>query len=369
MNDHVTAMTKCGGKHSDAAAIRKPRAMRARATLLALASALGALGGSSAFAQVASTATSYQPAEWARIVAAAKKEGRVTFYSAPPPAITQLLVDGFKAAYPEISVEFARLASGEAMAKLGQERAGKLDGADLWLGTEVSWFTDRAKEGALIKIAGPASVTWPSRYLREGMVVIAGVEPMVIPYNKKLVPVPPKGYLDLLKPEFKGRMGTSELAATNVVAFYDWLEKTQGADYLTRLKAQNPRLYAGSVPTGQAVASGEIVLSAHGIPTATKPLMQQGAPIDYVVTNPAFGFEYALGVLGWSRRPNAALLFADHLMSLQTQTAWHSRGEGASPLPGIKGSLDVSTISAYDAAAYPADVVNRFRERWTKIFK
>lgn len=311
----------------------------------------------------------YQPAEWAKVVAAAKKEAKVTFYSAAPPAITQLLVNGFKAAHPDIAVEFQRMVAGEALAKLDQERAGKLDGADLWLTTEVSWSTDRAKEGSLLKIAGPASANWPGRFLRDGAVVIAGVEPYIILYNTKLVASPPKGYADTLRPEFKGRMGTSELAATSSVAFYDWLEKTQGAEFLVRLKAQDPRLFNGAVPAAQAVSSGEIALSAHGIPTATRPLMQLGAPIDYIVPNPAFGIEWALSVLGWARRPNAALVFADYLMSLNAQTAWHGAGGSASPLPGIKGSLDASTINAYNAAAYPPDLVKSYRDRWTRIFK
>lgn len=310
-----------------------------------------------------------QAGDWNGIVAAARKEGKVLFYTGQPVPVANRIVTGFKKAYPDIAVEVVRGPSGEVLAKVDQERAAGIDGADLFASTEVAWFTDRAAEGKLLKPSGPAARNWPAQYLLNGSVAIVGSNPFIIVYNKNLVPTPPKSYADLLRPEFKGRLGTTELASTVVVAWYDWVEKTQGADFLQKLKAQNPRLYNGSVPLSQAVASGEVAAAAFGVPDATLPLMEQGAPIAFLVPNPGMGNLWGMAALSWSRRPNAAMLFADYMMSVEGQTLWHGRGESASPLTGIPGAIPLSTITPYDPAKYPPAVVAKYREAWSRIFK
>lgn len=310
-----------------------------------------------------------EPAAWARVVAAAKKEGRVVLYSGLTISVTTRIAEGFKKAYPDIPIEFVRATSGALLARIEQEKVSSVDGADVWFTSEVKWFIDRAKENALLKPAGPSVARWPGRYLREGAVAVIGIEPFTIVYNKNLVSNPPRGYADLLKPEFKGKLASTELAATANIAWYDWLEKTQGPEYLPRLKAQAPKLFNGATPIVQSVASGEAAIGVHAVPTATKVLTDQGAPLVTVVPNPGLGISYAMGLLGWSKRPNAAQVLADYVLSPEGQTVWHSSGESASPLTGIPGSLPISTIVPWDVDAYPPEVVAKYREHWNKIFK
>jgi iron(III) transport system substrate-binding protein len=310
-----------------------------------------------------------QDAAWAGILAAARKEGRVTYYSAAPPAPMARMVEGFKKAYPDVAIEAQRMPSGPLMSKLDQERAARAEGADIANSTEVGWFAARGREGSLLKPAGPAARGWPAKYLLEGAVAIAALEPFIITYNTRLVPNPPRGYADLLRPEFRGRIGLSELASVAVIAWYDWVEKTQGAGYLAKLRAQNPKLYVGTVPIGQAVASGELAVGGYGVPTATKSLKDAGALVDYLVPKPGLGIRYGVAAFSWAKNPNAALVFLDYIMSREGQMAWNSSGETASPLPNIPGSLDAASIDPYDPALYPPDVEKRFREEWSKSFK
>lgn len=340
-------------------------AARRAATVASIA--LACAGSTSAWAQ--SLAANYQPAEWAKIVAAAKKEGKVYFYSAQVVPLLQRIVAGFKKANPDIEIEATRGPSGELVTKLTAERANNLDGADVFLSTELLWFLERAREGGLRKPAGPSAPAWPSAYVREGTMVIGAVEPITILYNKAQVPNPPRGYADLLKPEFRGKIGVVELGSTGVIAWYDWLEKTQGSDYLVKLKAQNPKMYTVSSTLVQGVAAGEVQVGNMGNVTGTKPLIEKGAPVDFVVPNPGLGIVYAMAALGWSRRPNAALVLMDYLMSVEGQTVWHGRGEAASPLRGIPGSLDVSTITPWPLDAFNPEAVRKYREHWTAIFK
>lgn len=317
----------------------------------------------SAFAQA-------KPAgNWNAVVAAAKKEGKVHFYTGQIAPVAERLVAGFRKVYPDIAVETVRGPSGQVLARVEQERNSGTEGADFFLSTEVGWFDEQARAGRLLKPFGPAAKDWPGQYLHEGATVIGGLEPYVIPYNKTLVPNPPRGYADLLRPEFRGKLGTTELASTVLVAWYEWLEKTQGPDYLPKLKAQNLKFYVGSTPTSQALASGEIAVAAFAVPTSMTALIEQGAAVNYVVPNPGFGVTYGMAALGWSKRPNAALVILDYFMSVDGQSAWHNRGDSASPRPGIKGALQASSINTWDPTKYPPEVVKASRERWTKLMK
>jgi len=311
----------------------------------------------------------YDPNRWPATVAAAKKEGSLALYSILPPQLGDRVIAAFRKLYPEISVEVSRGPTGQLITRMEQERAAGINGADVFISTELPWYVARAKEGRLLKPAGPGLSGWPADQLPEGAAVIAGLEPYTIMYNRKLVPTAPKSYADLLRPEFKDRIGTVELAATATVEWYDWLEKTQGGDYLRKLRAQNPKLYASVQPMAQAVASGEIAVATYGNVSSVTALASQGAAIGYVVPNPGRGYQYVMGALGWSKRPNAALVFVDFIMSREGQAVWHGTGEGASSRPDIPGSLSLTTITPMNAAAYPPEVVKRFTEYWLKIFK
>ena len=153
-----------------------------------------------------------------------------------------------------------------------------------------------------------------------------------------------RSYRDLLKPEYTGRVGASDMVAETVFAYYEWLEKTQGNDFLGRLAGLQPKFYTGAVPNAQSTGSGEIAATLFSVPTVVMPLIERGAPMKMLIPQPALGIRYAGGILGWTKRPNAAQVLNDYLMSPRGQAVWHGRGESASPLPNIPGSPDANAI-------------------------
>lgn len=320
-----------------------------------------------AFAQQKPT---YQAAAWEKVLAAAKKEGAVRFYTAALPATTDRIAAGFRKKYPEIAIETFRAAAGQLMPRVDQERLNNSDGADVLISTEVSWYPLRAKENQLVVPIGPAVQQWPAQHVGEGgRYVIGGYELFVIPYNKTAVKTAPTSYADLLKPELAGKLGTIESMSQSLAAWYDWLEKTQGSDYLPKLRAQNPKLYLSGAPIAQAVASGEIAAGVFATVSAVRPMMNVGAPVDFAVPNPAFASIFDVGVLGWSKRPNAALVFMDYVMSMEGQTVWHGTGDSASPLNGVPGAMKTGSLVPFNPENYPPDVVKKYNDRWMRIFK
>lgn len=343
-----------------------PRRPRVVATVALASLLLGVTSCGSSPEEMAADAGSDVGSEWDEIVQMAKDEGSVSLYSAQAPQTLERIKGCFEEEYPDISVDAVRGTSGDLLSRIDQERQSGSDGADVWVTTELAWFKERSDEGALLAPQGPAAEDWPEEYL-DGETVIAGVEPLIISYNTDLVTTPPAGYEDLLSPDLQGKVGTSELAATVISAWYAWLEETHPG-YLEDLANQNPRLYVGSVPISQAVASGEIAASAYGIPTAVEPLIKEGAPIDYVVPDPSFGVSYGTAAFGWSQQPNAALVLIDFLMSADGQECWHGAGESASPLGDVPGALDIDSIEPWDYTEFSEDDAAQLEQEWNSLF-
>ncbi len=310
-----------------------------------------------------------QAADWSKIVVAAKAEGKVVIYGSPVPATMARISADFEKANPGIVVEYHRMIGASFFNKMEQDRKGQVDGADATVTPEVAWLEDAAKDGALRPLAAPSAKGWPSSHMLGGMAPVLAVAPYVLAYNVNIVKSPVTGYRDLLRPEFKGRVGVPDPTAEAQVAFYDWLEKTQGADFLLQLAAQSPRIYSGSIPMTQSAAAGEIAVTSSTVLDLVNPLIAQGAPLKTVVPAASIGFAYAGAVVGWAKRPNAAQVYLDYLMSPRGQVIWHGRGESASPLPNVAGSLDVKTIALYDRKLYPVEVLTAYRQKWNKLFR
>ncbi len=307
-------------------------------------------------------------ADWAKITEAAKKEGKVVVYTTTAPAVHERIKVDFEKAYPGIVMDAVRVIGNMINTRVEQERgAGNIEG-DAIITSELVWSADAAKKGVLRVPVGPNAQAWPESSLRQGAVPLLGVNPFVLVYNTTLVKTPPTSYQDLLKPEFKGKIGSTALVGDLNVGWYDWMEKTQGAGFLAKLAAQNIKTYPGAVAPTQGVASGELAINMWTVFSVTNPLLDAGAPIKTVVVNPSYGAAYGGGVVAGSKRPNAALVFMDYMMSVRGQTQMVGKGEMASALPNVPGSLDIKAVTLHDDDKYTPDVVSAFKVKWNALF-
>lgn len=310
-------------------------------------------------------------AAWEKVVATARQEGRLFLYSSVPTPITDQIKKDFEAAYPGIVLEYQRFNSATLLSKVDQERSTGADGGDVLITTEVGWADARVKDGSAKAHAGPDARNWPKQFLHGGVVPVLALEPVCIAYNVNLVKNPPTGYLDLLKPEYRGKVGVLDIqAATLVAAFYDWLPKAYGADYLEKLAGNGAFIYASAPNAAQSVGSGEYEIAGFVNTASGKPIQDRGAPIRLVVPQPAFGTRYVGLALGWAKRPNAAQVFMNYVMSVRGQTAWAGKGDAASPLPNIPGSIEGGqTLVVYDPAPFTPEAVKTQVAKWNQLFK
>lgn len=309
-------------------------------------------------------------ANWQKIVAAAKQEGTVFIYYQTVAPLMDRVIKDFEAAYPEIKVGSKRqVQPAEHMAHIENEKRLKIEGADISQYANAIWYRDKAAENFFLKPVGPALAEYPKAKLLYGAVPVIAVQPFFPAYNTNLVKTPITSYRDLLKPEFTGKLGASDMVAETVFAYYEWLDKTQGPDFLEKLAAQRPKLLVGTVPITQGTASGEFSATVMSIFAIANPLIAVGAPIKPVMTNPMFASEDVMAVLAHAKHPNAALVFLDYIMSRRGQTAWNGKGETASVIPGIPGSLDANTLQPWDVFRYTPEFQKEYLVKWNKLFK
>ena len=102
-----------------------------------------------------------------------------------------------------------------------------------------------------------------------------------------------------------------------VASYLRVLGEPSGAARVGRVCTAVP--YRGRGLSAQLVASGEIPLLVNAYNNNMETLKKNGAPVDWKPLAPAFGQASGIGVARHSRRPHAALLFAEFVLSKEGQ--------------------------------------------------
>ena len=271
-------------------------------------------------------------AEDAALIAAAKREGSVVWY-------TTQIVDqfarpaaaAFEKLYPGIRVVLSRTNATTAAIKiLNENRAGK-NQADVFDGTVT--VVPLKKDGYVLRYVPETVTHWPAQYRDpEGYWVATNIYVLTPAYNTRLIPpgTEPKTWQALLDPKYRGRMlwGAS-LSSSAAVGFIgtvlDEMGEVKGLDYLTALQKQ--KIASSDVSARQVldqVIAGEYAIALqifnhHAVISAKK-----GAPVKWIPLQPATGVLSVVSIAKAAPHPNAAKLFEDFLVSKDGQKAYQA---------------------------------------------
>lgn len=278
------------------------------------------------------------------LIAAARKEGHVTYYSSTNPALSKTLADAFNELYPEISVDIVRLATGPLAQRYAAEMEANSVVADiLQMGDKIiledgfdkGWFADLTDL--------PAHEAWPASFKSPSFAVVS-VYPDTITYNTNRVKNDeiPRHWEDLLDPRWRGQILMVDVR--NVPQTVSWAAYMQDRipEFLQRLRAQEPRYITSTVPGTQMLAAGEASLLIPNLRMVSYSLIQQGAPIDDSTPEPVTGWGSMLAITKDAPNPNAARLFSSFILSPAGQ-AILSKDVAASPLGNVEGALPLSS--------------------------
>jgi iron(III) transport system substrate-binding protein len=331
---------------------------------LGLAGTLVSCGGNQASGELASDS-------WDEVVAAAKEEGKVNFYTGMAEIQNTRLVKAFNAQYPEIVVNVQR-GAGEMTPRVESEMSSGTPGADVFALADPNWFKQKGEE-SFLPVSGPATTDWSSDgWAREGLAPVVTATPNAIfVWNTDIFPDGFKDWDDFLAPQVKGKIGLRTDVTKSVAGYLDMMETSLGEGYLRSLGKQAPKVYPSVVPMTQAVASGEVGVTNASLPPTVYELKQNGAPIEsFVPNNPGYAMEFGIAPLTNSRNPNAAALFTDFSISEKGQEAVNGDGFGASMgLDDISGALDLSGSTMMDSSKYDAASIDEWNAKLKEYYK
>lgn len=267
------------------------------------------------------------------LVAGAKKEGKVVWYTALAGGSYKDLARAFEAKYG-VPVDTYRGASRDLIAKVLAETQAKRNLVDVVESSPPLLMLMRA-----MKRLTPFNLPHLARFSAEAREDAGGgavfwatdrESYMGFGYNKIRLPATavPKNYDGLLHPALKGRMAmvTTDTGSRTVGAML----RTKGEEFLNRLRAQEITMHSVS---GQAlndmISSGEVEASPtifrnHSLVAAAK-----GAPVAWLPMDIVPASAGSAGLSSQAPHPHAAVLFIDFLFSPDGQKILESYEYGS----------------------------------------
>jgi iron(III) transport system substrate-binding protein len=333
--------------------------------------------GSTVFAQPARAAAPEAAQVTPALIDAARKEGKLAFYSALELNISEKLGKAFEAKYPGIAVRVERSGAERVFQRIGQEQESNINAVDLVCSTDPAHFIFwKRKNWVAPYLPEEAAKNLPSdRINPDGTSATVCAWFSVIGYNTdRVTPAEaPKSYADLLDPKWKGKIvkGHPGYSGAILTATYQ-IARDFGWSYFERLAQQKVLQVQSAAEPPRKIADGERAVQADGNDYSLLLYKDAGRPVEVVYASegtPQIIVE--TGIFRSSPNPNAARMFQHFLFSVEGQQifidfahrSFHAQVKdraGRTPLSAIK-------TLASDPAAVEAQS-EEIKARYTKIF-
>jgi iron(III) transport system substrate-binding protein len=255
---------------------------------------------------------------------AAKKEGKVVWYTSLVLPSAERVAKLFETAYPDVKVEVHRTGSQRILQRVMQELSANIKNVDVIHTSDAGHYV-LLKERKLLAKYTPAGVEgFPAGFKdKDGYYYGLRATVNAIFYNTKAVPAAeaPKTWKDLLDPKWKGKMvtahpGYSGVIATHVLA----LVHLHGWDYFKALAENKLMIVQSANDPSTVVSSGERVVAVNGGDYSAYQLKKKGNPIEIVY--PKEGVPLVVSptaITSFAPHPNAARLFTDFTFTREVQ--------------------------------------------------
>ena len=301
-----------------------------------------------------------------RLIAGAKNEGKVTWYTSLAGSSYKDLASGFEKKFG-IKIEPYRGTSSDIMTKVTAEAQAKQIIADV-IETTLPTLRYLRENKLLIPYTSVHLVKYPVHAKENATkgLVYWGIDRetyMGVGYNTNLIPasVVPKNYGDLLKPELKGKIGfVSNETGTRTLG---GILKVKGEEFVKKLRVQDISLHNIS---GRAMAdmvmSGEVALSPTIFRDHALEAKAKGAPIDWAAMDIVPTNAGGVSLVAQAPHSFAAVLLTDFLLGPEAAK--------------ILGDLDYGSVFKpvsyklwYPEAGMSTAQYDKAAERWEKLLR
>jgi iron(III) transport system substrate-binding protein len=315
------------------------------------------------------------------IVEGARREGQMALATSISLTEFPKVLAAFKEKYPFLDVNkgLYQAATGTVLSRVEAEMNARALSFDVLHIASLAPYLNYARTGRLEAYQSPELAAYPAdTYDPKYMWATARAIGVVIAYNKNTLSEDkaPKSWVDLLKPEFKGRriiIQTSAAGTTfnQLYALEKILgEKVLGPDYLKKLGDQQ-LVQAGSAQMTDMLVRGEALIGAGLDQTvAFQPSTIRNGIVSVYPTEGMPVATAPIAVLKNAPHPNAAKLFVDFILSKEGQQLFAidlfqvysvrkdiAPPQGQRPIDQTK-PLIATNLDEYEK--YAADYVERF---------
>jgi iron(III) transport system substrate-binding protein len=271
------------------------------------------------------------PRSYANLVESARHEGRIVIYAAADTFELGGLVRDFRTLHPQIQVEYRNLHTAKLHERFLAEIAAGQETADLLISSAMDLQTKLVNDGYSQAYASPEKPNLPDWAVWKNEAYGVSAEPVVIVYNRKLVPT---ADVPATRQAFENLLRTRPDAFSGKVALYDPARSGAGFLYLTQdlqttrdtwglLRAigrTSPRLSTSGAEILQDISTGRALFAYN---------MNGAYALDRQAVDPSIGVifprDYTLVmsrialIAREARHPAAARIFLDYLLSARGQ--------------------------------------------------
>lgn len=313
------------------------------------------------------------------LIEAARKEGKLAWYTSVDLPVAEKIAKAFEAAYPGIAVKVERSGAERIFQRIGQEYQSKIYNCDVVNSSDAAHLIVW-KRAAMLAPFVPEDVAryFPAAHKDpDGMYASWRITLSPIAYNTKLVKPEdaPKGFIDLLDPKWVGKIVKAHPGYSGtIMTATQQLSRDLGWQYFEKLAKQKIMQVQSAADPPKKLALGERAVMADGTEYVVTLLQARGEPIAEVyavegtplVTGPS-------AIMARAANPNAARLFTAWSMTAEAQQMNVDVGALRSAHPQVKDRADrrkladIKTLRE-DAAAV-ADQADAIKTRYTQLFK
>src|SRR3569833_1362127 len=202
----------------------------------------GAVLASAAFTTRVMAAAPPPEAVTPALIEAAKKEGKVIYYTSTDLPVAEKLAKAFEAKYSGIAVRGERTGAERVIQRIGQEYSSNIHAVDVVNSSDAAHFIVWKRDGILASYVPEDVASYPAEHRdADGQSASFRVWLSIIAYNTNLVKTEdaPKSFADLLDPKWKGKIVKAHpgYSGTIMTVTYE-ISRDIGWDFLKKLGQQ-----------------------------------------------------------------------------------------------------------------------------------
>jgi len=326
-------------------------------------------------AQAAPEASTITP----ELIGAAKKEGKVTWYTSVDLALAEKVAKAFEAKYPGVSVKVERSGAERNFQRIGQEYASRIYNCDVVNSSDAAHLIIWKREKMLAAYV-PEDVArdFPAGHKDpDGMFASWRITLCPIAYNTRLVKAEdaPKSFADLLDPKWSGKMVKAHPGYSGtIMTATQQLSRDLGWAWFEKLAKQKVMQVQSATEPPKKMVAGERAIAVDGGEYLPILMREKGDPVEIVyptegtplITGPS-------GIMVSAPHPNAARLFHAWSMTGEAQqlnidiAGLRSAHPQTREKPTTKKFADIKLLR--EEANVVADKADEIKAQYVKYFK